>query len=124
MEVICPYCEKPARFVTGREVYPHRRDLWAQKFYLCSPCSAWVGCHKSTGKPFGRLANFQLRTIRSRAHAAFDPIWKDGPTTRKDAYKWLAKEIGIEFAVCHIGDFDEAMCQRVIDVCREATVIP
>jgi hypothetical protein len=118
-DITCPYCKQPARFVTGREVYPHRRDLWTGKYYLCRPCGAWVGTHKKTGKPFGRLANFALRTIRSKAHAAFDPIWKEGPTSRKDAYWWLSRALGIEFEACHIGDFDQALCQQVIDVCQE-----
>lgn len=36
---------------------------------------------------------------------------------RGAAYKWLAGELGISAEQCHIGMFDETMCQRVIDLC-------
>jgi len=34
--------------------------------------------------------------------------------TRTDAYAWLAKTLGIPPTACHIGQFDEAGCQQVI----------
>jgi hypothetical protein len=114
---ICPYCRKPSKRVSGKEVYPHRPDLGGKRFYLCSPCGAWVGCHERTGEPFGRLANAALRRAKQRAHAAFDPIWENGPMDRGEAYAWLASELGIAPEDCHIGLFDEARCLEVVKLC-------
>lgn len=118
MSVHCDYCGNVVPLVTGREVYPHRPDLYAKKFYRCTPCDALVGCHPGTEKALGRLANPELRKAKMAAHAAFDPLWKSGQHKRGQLYGWLAKQLGIEKKDCHIGMFDVAMCARVVDVCR------
>lgn len=122
--VSCPYCGKEAEFVGGVTLYPRRKDLHHLNFWLCEPCDAYVGCHAenpSLGedgtRPLGRLANAALRAAKQRAHAAFDPIWKTGLMTRLKAYRWLARELGIEDEACHIGEFDIAQCDAVISAC-------
>ena len=115
--VVCPYCGVAADLVTGEAIYPHRPDLAEKQFWLCRPCQAWVGCHPGTTRSLGRLANSELRRLKSAAHAAFDPLWKDGGMKRGDAYGWLAGQLGIPRPDCHIGEFDEAMCRRVAEVC-------
>lgn len=123
--VVCPYCGGRAPLVTGLDIYPHRRDLWAKKFYQCKPCDALVGCHPAAGPdgrgghgdgtvPMGRLANADLRAAKQAAHAAFDPIWKGGHMRRRDAYAWLAKALRISPEDCHIGMFDVDQCRVVI----------
>lgn len=119
LTLLCPYCGGFSKKVTGEVVYPHRKDLWELKFYLCSPCDAYVGTHKSTDKPLGRLADMRLRTAKKAAHAAFDPMWRNGPMTRTEAYKWLAEKLGIDGKDCHIGMFDMDMCNLVIKYCQE-----
>ena len=120
MRVICHYCDKPAALVTGSAIYPHRPDLFALKFWRCDPCDAHVGCHaagKGQGdgtQPLGRLANAELRRAKSRAHAAFDPLWKSRQMNRRDAYYWLSRQLGISFANCHIGMFDVEQCKAVV----------
>ncbi|EJB2979362.1 hypothetical protein ABXH80_004086 [Salmonella enterica] len=119
MVVLCDYCGKTASLVYGSAIYPHRPDLYSLNFWMCSPCNAWVGCHKnSDGKPLGRLANSSLRAMKSSAHRAFDPLWKTGRMSRKDAYLWLSKKLGIKFSECHIGMFDEDMCEKVVELCK------
>lgn len=113
----CPHCGRVSRLTNGAEVYPHRPDLHKKKFYLCSPCNAFVGCHPGTTKALGSPANAPLRSARQFAHSAFDPIWRDGSKSRTRAYKWLANELGIPAAKCHIGMFDEATCERVVALC-------
>lgn len=114
----CDYCGKKAILVTGKEIYPHRTDLFSKKFWNCSPCKAFVGCHGKTNMPLGRLANALLRKAKMNAHEGFDPIWKDKLKTRSEAYSWLAKELQIKSEKCHIGMFDVIMCQRVVRVCE------
>lgn len=113
----CPYCGGPAALVDGRVVYPHRPDLADQRFWRCAPCDAYVGCHRGTTRPMGRLADASLRDAKMRAHAAFDRLWQLSGMTRKDAYRWLARALGISTVGCHIGEFDLAMCLRVVDAC-------
>ena len=104
--------------VGGKEIYPHRPDLYSLNFYQCKPCGAYVGCHKTgDGKqPLGRLANAELRAAKSAAHAAFDPMWKDGKKKRGSAYAWLADALGIDKRDCHIGMFDVETCRRVVEI--------
>lgn len=115
----CPYCGKPSEKATGKQVYPHRRDLQNKRFWLCAPCDAYVGCHVGTWKPFGRLANPALRAAKIAAHNAFDPLWKSGWMSRASAYKWLAERLGINRDRCHIGLFDVPLCEQVVVVCAE-----
>ena len=116
--VLCSYCARPAVLVDSAEV--HSRSYG--KVWLCRPCNAWVGVHPGTTKPLGRLANATLRRLKIKAHDAFDPHWKADPTQRQFAYSALAYVLGIPLDGCHIGEFDEAMCQRVIDACNAGLV--
>lgn len=115
----CPYCQKPAALVGGAKVYPHRPDLAEKRFYACFPCGAWVGCHPGTENALGRLANAELRAAKQAAHAAFDPIWTGGRWRRQDAYEWLAEQLGIDRAACHIGMFDVDQCRAVVRIVAE-----
>jgi hypothetical protein len=117
---ICPYCNELAKLVTGKEIYPHRPDLHSLKIWECKSCEASVGTHKqSIGIPLGRLANKELKKAKMSAHAAFDPLWKNGSMKRSDAYYWLSQKLGIHVKDCHIGMFDVDQCNKVVEVCRE-----
>ncbi len=117
--VLCNYCGNPARLTNGSEIYGHRPDLKHLSFWLCYPCDAYVGCHKnSDAVPLGRLANNKLRAWKQWAHAAFDPLWKSGDLERREAYSWLASQMGIAVENCHIGMFDEAQCEHVVQIVK------
>lgn len=118
----CPYCGNKSKLVTGEIIYPHRPDLHSKFFYQCAPCDAYVGCHPvGDGKsPLGRLANKELRKAKSDAHAAFDPLWREGPISRHQAYKFLAQEMGIPKDKAHIGLFDVSQCKRVVQIAARA----
>ena len=109
--VTCQYCNNPSKLVIGKELYPHRPDLYSLKFWQCKPCNAYVGCHKDSNRPKGSLANKPTREARKRAHAAFDPLWKSGQMKRGEAYKWLSEKLGKQI---HIGESDVEMCNKVI----------
>lgn len=120
---ICPYCHGKTKFMDSIKVYKNRSYGMV---YACLPCSAWVGVHKKTNKALGRLANAELRQLKMQAHQYFDPIWQravdggvDKYTARNAAYKWLAKEMGIDRELCHIGYFNEKQCRQVLDIIFE-----
>lgn len=115
-EPICPYCGERAVLVFGTKIYRHREDLHDKNFWLCVPCGAYVGCHPNTTRPLGRLANAELRAAKMAAHAAFDPAWKSGRLSRREAYRSLAKRLGLPESKCHIGMFDVEMCRKVVEV--------
>ena len=128
MNVICPYCNKPAELVAGDVVYKNRSDLSNLKFWVCRPCDARVGTHKDSKdhKPFGELANAELRKYRSLAHKAFDPLWEKKQKrdnikvyeARNSGYKWLSKQLGVKPKQCHIGKADAEMCKKIIAICE------
>ncbi len=100
--VICNYCGTPADFVDSSVVY-HGHSFGM--IYLCPRCGAYVGVHKGSDKPLGRLANSELRNWKKAAHAAFDPLWKYGPYRgrRNEAYRWLSEKMGTPIESTHIG---------------------
>lgn len=126
IKVICQYCNRPAKLVTGQKIYPHRSDLWGLKFWECQECDARVGCHKQGNNygdgtvPFGTLANAELRALRHKAHQEFDRLWRQGPYSRKEAYAWLATVLNLKVEQCHIGQMDEEDCNRVLKAVQYA----
>jgi hypothetical protein len=74
----CDYCDQPAELVLGDVIYPDKPALHFRYYWRCKPCGAYVGTHKNSKdfEPYGRLAKSRLRYLKSRAHDAFDPLWK------------------------------------------------
>jgi hypothetical protein len=112
---ICPYCNHAAKLIDSIVIYRVRSYgmMWH-----CAPCDAYVGVHKDSKEhvPLGRLANAELRKWKMKAHAAFDPLWKEQGLKRKEAYQKLADLLGIPVKETHIGMFDVDQCKRVIEV--------
>ena len=113
-KVFCDYCGRRAEFTDSKAVYGSSHGM----IYLCRDCDAYVGVHKGTDCPKGRLANAELRAYKKRAHSAFDPLWHSGGMTRTQAYQWLSRQMGIPKSECHIGMFDVARCVRAITLCK------
>jgi len=96
-----------------------RKDSRHGLFYGCDQwrktgCVGAIGCHPD-GSPLGVPAKQSTRKTRMAAHAAFDPIWKDGPMSRSEAYAWLAIKMGrVEV---HMGEMSESECLEVISIC-------
>jgi hypothetical protein len=118
-KIICPYCGKEAELVDSKIIY--KKSYGWMYLCRCKPELVYVGCHKGTTKPLGRLADSELRQCKKQAHALFDPIWQrpSGGKSRRGAYNWLADKLGIPMPECHIGMFDVEMCRKVIAACRE-----
>ena len=131
---ICPYCGQQGKLVRGETVYPHRPDLALLYLWECAPCGARVGTHlgSPTHEPFGRMAKLNLRILKKRAHALFDPLHRDlraaypeatfgvskrvHVIARNRAYNWLAEIMNIPAEECHIAMFDEERCEKAIRV--------
>jgi len=112
---LCPYCGNIAEIIDSKEIYGVSYGV----MHICKPCGAWVGSHKGTGEPLGRLANAELRKYKILAHTAFDRIWIKKKTKRRAAYQWLANKMNITVERCHIGMFDVEQCKEVIKYSHE-----
>lgn len=110
---VCPYCGGKPQLVDSAVVYGRSYGL----MWRCEPCDAYVGVHRGSTTPLGRLADAENRRWKKAAHAAFDRLWKgEGAVmTRSDAYAWLSAVLGTPLQHTHIGMFDWRTCQRVCD---------
>jgi hypothetical protein len=114
---ICPYCGGKPELTDSIEIYGKSYG----DIYLCRPCRAWVGTHKGSRKPLGRLANEELREWKKRAHFYFDRLWKSKRSKRKarsKGYKWLSEQLKTELNNTHIGMFDVELCKIVVKLCQ------
>ena len=87
----------------------------------------------------GKPADMVTRRWRRRAHKAFDNLWRPlGNKSRKtkresqdsyqkvhearqNAYLWLSVMLDIPISECHIAEFDQEICQRVIEICSDVS---
>lgn len=118
--VTCEHCGSHVDLKRHREIYKDGQEFGDWPFnYVCRGCGARVGLHPYTPYPLGSLATEAMRDARKRCKAAFENLWR-GPRavmTRREAYDWLASQLGIEPAQCHWGLFDVALCERAKVVC-------
>jgi hypothetical protein len=114
----CPFCSQKVVIANNAEVYGRAYGEWPW-VYRCTgqKCGAYVGMHPFTNIPLGTLADAPTRQARTQAKAIFNPIWESGHMTRSEAYAWLAGQLGIPVAECHVGWFDVQTCQRAAAVC-------
>ena len=94
--IYCCGCEAfiKARLTDGKEIYPHRKDLYSLPFWKCDACGNKVGCHHKTKdrtKPLGVIPTPELMAARSHIHRILDPIWKQDKMKRGQIYSRLAK---------------------------------
>jgi len=119
-EVICPYCKEKAELASSTRVY-FGRDYG--KIWLCRSyplCDSYVGVHKGTDNPLGRMADKELRRWKNNVHALFDQLWvneKKRKKARTKAYAWLAEQLDLHPSQCHVGMFDVDTCKRAVNVC-------
>lgn len=81
--------------------------------FVCPEETCDVACWEgSTSTP----ADQRTRTLRSRCHAAFDPLWKKGWTfkTRKEAYTWLGGMMRLKKDQMHFGMFSADQCELAL----------
>lgn len=113
---LCDYCNEPTQFVDSKIIYGTSYGM----VYYCEPCKAWVGVHKGTDKPLGRLANEKLRSWKKQAHFWFDKSWR-GKYGKRKAYNQLSRRMGIPKKEAHIDMFDVDKCKKVVEIYRTKT---
>lgn len=119
----CPNCFGPVSLVNNAEIYGKSYGDWPWA-YRCDDrqCNTHIGLHPYTAIPLGTMANAELRAARMAVKVVFNPIWQGGVGSygiaRSKAYAWLAAQMGIPVARCHIGWFDVHMCNRAVQVCK------
>lgn len=112
---VCLYCNGPVRYTSNAEIYG--RPYGNGKCYKCDGCDAYVGVHTGTKIPLGRMANRELRELKKKCHALFDPVWKLNKNIKREhAYGRLANVLGIPINECHFGWFDKPMLDKAFEI--------
>jgi hypothetical protein len=121
----CPNCGSKVEIICNSRIYGKKYGKWPWTFQCVSEkCNSYVGMHPFTNIPLGTLADTKTRQARKRAKAVFNPLWQNGPMSRKEAYQWLASALNIvDYENCHIGWFDVMTCDRIVDVITMANTI-
>ena len=118
-QIYCITCQKDvnAHLTNGKEVYPHRKDLYSLKFYKCPYCNNFVGCHKGTNKPLGCIPSYGVKQARIKAHNFIDSYWKTGKCKRYEVYKILSNYFGYEYHNGNTKSVEE--CEEAINVIKK-----
>jgi len=120
----CAYCGSELSVYTSR----------SGSFLKCPVCYRFPGIVDAPGTESVR----SVKRARSRAHEAFDPLWKKAPLlygtvnsqaeydrllkiARGRAYAWLAETLGKTPEECHMRFMDVADCDRVVEACEGMT---
>jgi hypothetical protein len=127
----CQYCGRAAIYRDSSAHLYQGRDYGP--IWECSSCAAWVGCHPD-GSPLGSVANQSLRAMRVQVKHFFNPLWTDLQSAypgipvrrghvrqvmRTRAYEWLAQQMQLPAAECHIAMFDDAQCAWAIQIIQD-----
>lgn len=103
-KIYCCDCRKKvdARLTDGKEIYPHREDLYNLPFWKCDNCKNFVGCHHKTKnrvRPLGCIPTKEIKEARKHIHKLLDPIWKSGIIKRNALYNKICQELNyIEYS--------------------------
>lgn len=122
MIIFCVECQKEvsAHLTDGREIYPHRSDLYDLPFWKCTSCSNFVGCHHKTKdrtRPLGCIPNKEIKNARIHIHAILDPLWKSGKFKRRELYKLISDKLGWSYHTAKLRSLEEA--RIVFKIIRE-----
>lgn len=126
MKIYCCGCldDVEATLVTGKEVYPHRKDLHSLPFWLCD-CGLYVGCHhktKNRTQPLGCIPTPEIKNARGHIHKILDPLWQSGRYKRGKIYKIISNKIGRKYHTANIRSIEEARKVYIIirDIANES----
>lgn len=113
MMLWCCACARDvdARLTNGREVYPHRPDLYALPRWKCDDCGNSVGTHHKTNdptRPLGNIPSTEIKKARMHIHELIDPAWKGKRMKRGALYAELSQRLGYKYHTAEIKTIDEA----------------
>ena len=115
MKIYCCTCAKEVdvRLTDGKEIYPHRPDLYELPFWKCDKCGCYVGCHHKTKertKPLGVICGPEMKNARREIHKILDPLWqgKSAKFSRRQVYARLTEKLGREYHTAELRTLDEA----------------
>ncbi len=114
MKIRCCGCngsKVTARLTNGKEIYPHRKDLYDLPFWKCDVCGNFVGCHhktKNRTQPLGCIPTPEIKNARQHIHRILDPIWKSKLAKRNEIYAWLSEQLGWKYHTAQIRSIEEA----------------
>lgn len=113
MNIYCCGCKTKveARLTDGKEIYPHRSDLFDLPFWKCDSCGNFVGCHHKTEdrtRPLGCIPTPEIKNARKEIHKILDPLWKKGKISRSKIYKYLSDSLGWRYHTADIRNIEEA----------------
>lgn len=60
------------------------------------------------------LGSNDVKLARGAAHAKFDLLWKRQLMTRREAYLWLQKTMGLTEQQAHMEQMDIEQCKQVV----------
>lgn len=115
----CPYCNTMS--ILRPESFIYQGHYTDKNFWVCRnypECHSYVGTHGHgiwMNYPLGRLANPELRKLKTSAHTLFDHIWKTGTMPRGKMYEWMRKTMKLTEPEAHIGELDDVRCQELIN---------
>ena len=103
----CNLCGGKVVFTSNARIYG--KEYGSGKCYYCTSCGAIVGTHiPRPTEALGILSNAPMRAAKKKCHALFDIHWKDAKrrgASRTAMYHWLAKQMKMDPAECHFGNF-------------------
>lgn len=104
-QMYCAQCEKDVypELVTGKTVYPQRKDLHGLTMYRCPHCKNYAGEHARV------IPTRAIRKFRQKIHSIIDPLWRSGVVTRSWVYRNMSKAIGKDFHSGNIRSDEEAV---------------
>lgn len=113
----CSNCgSKNIRYTSNAEIY-NGKQYGNGYCYLCDDCKASVGVHDTKSKiPLGRFATKEMKLLKMKCHAKFDPLWKKYNFKRKDCYGWLASKLGLMMRETHFGWFDIEYLNKSLEI--------
>ena len=90
-----------------------------KRAWACNDCDAFVTCHDGTTTPVGYMAGYRTRTLRKKAHVAFDRLWQDQLMTRDQAYLWLSVVLKIKREEAHISWLTNDQLKQTVKLSRD-----
>lgn len=113
MILYCTGCQKKIepRLTDGKEIYPHRPDLFELPFWKCDTCKNYVGCHHKTDHPttpLGCIPTKEIMKARKHIHAILDPLWRNKKIKRTALYDRISEVVGWHYHTGNIRTIDEA----------------